>query len=57
MKKLVSFKVLPLWGNLPRKTYPCDPEKNTACGRATCFIEGGICRRTLNKRFEQKNPK
>lgn len=25
------------------KTYVCDPQRNTACGKALCFEAGGPC--------------
>lgn len=25
------------------KTYVCDPARNTACGKALCFEQGGPC--------------
>lgn len=26
-----------------KKTYVCDPQRNTACGKALCFENGGPC--------------
>jgi len=52
---LPMFGIKVQWGNLPRKTYLCDPVKNTDCSKVICFINGkGDCRMTLNKKFELK---
>ena len=32
----------------PVKTYLCDPEKNTDCGKTACFEKGGPCEMTTN---------
>lgn len=58
---LPMFGIRIEWGNLPRKTYLCDPNKNTECSKTICFatpgmtgVDGIICRMTLNKKFELK---
>jgi hypothetical protein len=52
---LPMFGIRIQWGNLPRKTYICDPLKNVECNKSWCFINGtGECRMTLNKKFELK---
>lgn len=31
------------------KVYPCDPDKNKACSKTGCFINGGDCYQTTKK--------
>ena len=33
------------------KTYVCDPQRNTACGKALCFERGGPCGTTDRPEF------
>lgn len=32
--------------------YSCDPKKNTACKKTQCYINGGACYLTTEKKFE-----
>lgn len=34
--------------------YECDAENNTECKKTACYIYGGECRHTLDKRFAKK---
>ena len=36
------------------KRYPCDPEKNTRCGKDFCFINGGPCSETIHPEFKKE---
>ncbi len=35
---------------MKRKTYVCDPVRNTACGKTLCFEHGGPCGTTNDVR-------
>lgn len=35
--------------------FECDPEKNTACSKESCYIHGGPCHRT-RKHIYAKDP-
>jgi len=34
--------------------YECDAENNTECKKTACYIYGGECRHTLDKRFAKE---
>lgn len=34
--------------------YECDAKNNTECKKTACYIYGGQCRHTLDKRFAKK---
>ena len=40
----------------PKESYLCDPDKNTACKKRACYINGGECSRTFNRDFARDNP-
>lgn len=39
----------------PRELYYCDPNKNTKCRKDACFINGGECRSTLDRKCAKEN--
>jgi hypothetical protein len=34
--------------------YECDAENNTECKKTACYLYGGECRHTLDKKFAKK---
>lgn len=37
------------------KTYVCDPQRNTACGKALCFERGGPCGTTDRPEYAMRD--
>jgi dUTP pyrophosphatase len=35
------------------KFFRCDPNKHTDCEKSNCYVNGGDCRHTIHKEFEQ----
>ncbi len=36
------------------KLYRCNPKRNKECTKENCFINGGECRRTTNKKYRKR---
>ena len=39
---------------MSKKTYRCDPARNTKCTKENCHVNGGECYMTFNEEFEVK---
>lgn len=39
---------------IPKGPWPCDPEKNKACTKESCYINGGECRETYHREYALK---
>lgn len=55
-KKTKDGKVLTPIGFAPKTVmrYPCDPGKNTRCGKDFCFINGGPCSTTMHPEYKKE---
>ena len=49
--KLLTEDHIDLSGDKPPCVYVCDPNKNTNCEKTGCFINGGDCFLTTEKRY------
>lgn len=37
------------------KIYKCDPNKNVNCEKRSCYINGGECYMTTDKKYEKRD--